>query len=142
MHLRKLAIGLLAFGITTSVQAIELLDGLGGNRGYGEQAMLPNDDGSSNLLDLPFNINFYGNEFSSFFINNNGNISFDNPISSYTPDPFPVANQPMIAPWWGDVDTSRDGQFGEGFDPNLLPTEIFNPTLPAMESETKAGSPQ
>ncbi|RLJ20243.1 nidogen [bacterium endosymbiont of Escarpia laminata] len=127
MHLRKLAIGLLAFGITTSVQAIELLDGLGGNRGYGDQAMLPNDDGSSNLLDLPFNINFYGNEFSSFFINNNGNVSFNNPISSYTPDPFPVANQPMIAPWWGDVDTSRDGQFGDGFDPDLLPTEIFNP---------------
>lgn len=87
-----------------------LLDGLGGEAGYGEPAMGRSDDGSSGLLDLPFQINFFGTNYDAFFINNNGNVSFDSAVSEYTPDPFPMADQPMIAPYWGDVDTrSEDG---------------------------------
>jgi hypothetical protein len=39
------------------------------------------------------------------FVNTNGNITFRTGLGTYTPQAFPVANQPMIAPWWGDVDT-------------------------------------
>jgi hypothetical protein len=40
------------------------------------------------------------------FVNNNGNITFaQGAVPTFTPDPFPIATQPMIAPWWGDVDT-------------------------------------
>jgi hypothetical protein len=88
-----------------SAQAIDLRTGLGGPAGFGQLAMLPNDDSSSNQLDLPFALNFFGNNYSSFFVNNNGNISFNAAVGAFTPDPFPVSSQPMIAPYWGDVDT-------------------------------------
>jgi len=47
-------------GVSANLQAIELLSGFGGDAGFGELAMLQNDDGSSNALNLPFNINFFG----------------------------------------------------------------------------------
>ncbi|MFZ5929731.1 MAG: nidogen-like domain-containing protein [Pseudomonadota bacterium] len=85
--------------------AIALIDGMGGPAGYGDLAMEPNDDDSTNELDLPFEVNFFGNVYSTFFINNNGNITFNGPVGSYTPEPFPISGQPMIAPFWADVDT-------------------------------------
>ena len=106
MNTRQLALStLLLAGAVQGALAVPLLDGFGGARNYGDLAMTPNDDGSSSQLNLPFALNFFGNEYSQFFINNNGNITFNGRISSYTPRPFPVAGQPMIAPFWADVDT-------------------------------------
>ncbi len=82
-----------------------ILSGYGGPRGYGTQALTPNDDGSSSQLNLPFTLNFYGNNYSTFWINNNGNVTFNGPVGAFTPTPFPISNQPMIAPFWADVDT-------------------------------------
>ncbi len=67
--------------------------------------MTPNDDSSSSQLNLPFTANFFGNNYNSFFINNNGNLTFNGPVSSFTPQPFPISSRPMIAPFWADVDT-------------------------------------
>jgi len=89
----------------SSAHAVSLITGLGGTAGYGDLAMTKNDDGSSNELNLPFGINFYGNTYNNFFINNNGNITFNAPVSQFTPSPFPISARPMIAPFWGDVDT-------------------------------------
>lgn len=86
-----------------------MLDGFGGPAGYGELAMGRNDDGSTGLLPLPFEINFFGTTYNNFFINNNGNISFEDSLRAFTPNPFPVTDQPMIAPFWGDVDTRPAG---------------------------------
>jgi hypothetical protein len=86
--------------------AVDLLDW---NGGYGQLAMFPNDDGSSNRLDLPFQVNFYGNNYNTFYANNNGNITFNGGVSTYTPYAFPISSQPMIAPYWGDVDTRGAG---------------------------------
>lgn len=99
------AAALAALLAAPGAQAASLLGGFGGTAGFGELAMNANDDGSSNLLDLPFTLNFFGSNFSSFYVNNNGNITFNRPLSTYTPNAFPVSNQPMIAPWWADVDT-------------------------------------
>jgi len=101
-----------------SVGAIPLVDGLGGTAGYGQLAMSPNDDGSSSLLNLPFDINFFGNTFNQFFINNNGNLTFNGRVGAFTPVAFPTSNLPMIAPFWGDVDTRGTGQVfvGNGVD--------------------------
>lgn len=103
------AFKILLFGCTSvlaaGVQAVPLVTGLGGTSGFGQLAMNPNDDSSSNLLDLPFALNFFGTTYNQFYVNNNGNITFNNPVSSYTPSPFPISNQPMIAPFWADVDT-------------------------------------
>ena len=68
-------------------------------------AMPPNDDEFSNVIVLPFNFSFYGTTYDSLYINNNGNISFDLPYSTFTANPFPDPTYNMIAPFWADVDT-------------------------------------
>ena len=79
-------------------------------------AMSPNDDGSSGLINLPFTFDFYGNQYNSVYINNNGNISFVSPYMTWTSNSFPDSSYNMIAPFWGDVDT-RGGMDSLG---NLL----------------------
>lgn len=107
---KKLALAIAALlAASGPVSAAQLIDGLGGDVGYGQLAMSPNDDGSSSSLNLPFSINFYGNSYNNFFINNNGNITFNEQLGSFTPNPFPNSNQPMIAPFWADVDTRGIG---------------------------------
>ncbi len=64
-----------------------------------------NDDGSSSALMIPFNFNFFGVNYDSLFINNNGNISFGAPYSTFTAMAFPNSSFQMIAPFWADVDT-------------------------------------
>ncbi|MFT6182909.1 MAG: hypothetical protein ACJAYM_000414, partial [Flavobacteriales bacterium] len=66
-----------------------------------------NDDGSQGPIALPFSFDLYGDTYTSFYLNNNGNVTFNNGLSSFTSDGFPIAT-PMIAPFWGDVDT-RNG---------------------------------
>jgi hypothetical protein len=69
------------------------------------------DDGSTASLTLPFTFCFYGTNENFFFINNNGNVSFDTPYSSFTSTGFPISGTPMLAPFWADVDT-RGGNIG------------------------------
>lgn len=74
-------------------------------------AMGPNDDGYTSLMTLPFNFCFYGDIVNTFYINNNGNVSFTTPYWEYTPTGFPSNLYIMIAPFWADVDTR--GGFGQ-----------------------------
>jgi hypothetical protein len=101
-----LVAGIFAF---SPVQAIELRSGFGGPAGFGDLSQLPNDDRSSSQLNLPFTLNFFGNSYSTFWANNNGNITFGGPVGTFTPNAFPVSGQPMIAPFWADVDTRGTG---------------------------------
>ncbi len=64
-----------------------------------------NDDGSSGIINLPFDFCYYGQTVNSLYINNNGNISFGNPYGTFTSSAFPNSGFNMIAPFWGDVDT-------------------------------------
>jgi len=64
-----------------------------------------NDDGSSPLISLPFTFCYYGDTVTSIYINNNGNISFNSPYSTFTASGFPGNAFNMIAPFWADVDT-------------------------------------
>lgn len=68
-------------------------------------AMPPNDDSYSNSIQLPFNFSFYGTNYDSLYINNNGNISFTQPYFTFTANPFPDPSFNMVAPFWADVDT-------------------------------------
>lgn len=57
-------------------------------------------------VQIPFEFCFYGTPYTSFFINNNGNITFEQAYITFTSQSFPAAGiPPMIAPFWGDVDT-------------------------------------
>ncbi len=72
-------------------------------------AMSPNDDGSTPNIPLPFTFTLYGVEFTSCWVNNNGNVTFDRGLSSYTPWGFPSGNNAMLAPFFADVDTRGGG---------------------------------
>ena len=74
----------------------------------GSVIMTPNDDGSTEALDLGFMFEFFGHNYTQFYINNNGNITFNYPLSSFTPDGFPQFT-PIVAPFWADVDTRGTG---------------------------------
>ncbi len=69
-----------------------------------------NDDDYSASIPLGFNFCFYGTSYVSCFINNNGNITFNNGLFAFSAGGFPAGNASnfdtiMIAPFWGDVDT-------------------------------------
>lgn len=64
-----------------------------------------NDDGSASLTLTSWSFDFYGTPWSDVFVNNNGNVSFGAPFSTFTASGFPVSGFPLIAPFWADVDT-------------------------------------
>jgi len=72
-------------------------------------AMAPNDDGSTGVIPLGFTYNLYGNDYTSCYINNNGNISFVQAFGTYTSSGFPSNQYRMVAPFWADVDTRANG---------------------------------
>ncbi len=87
-----------------------LINGLGGTAGFGENFLDRNDDGSTSFIDVTSifesGLNFFGTTYNGFYINNNGNITFNSALSTFTP--FAITgntNQPIIAPFFADVDT-------------------------------------
>ena len=83
---------------------------LSGGIGFPAPGYVPNDDSSGGPYLLGFSLNYFGNSYDSFYINNNGNISFTNKVNAYTPEPLNTTNvAPMIAPYWADVDTRGTG---------------------------------
>lgn len=71
-------------------------------------ALAPNDDGSSSAIPLPFSVCLYGQTYNQIYINNNGNVTFDNPMGTFSATAFPSTGDAIVAPFWGDVDT-RNG---------------------------------
>ena len=64
-----------------------------------------NDDGFSGPINLGFTLNFFGNNYTQFWANNNGNISFGAGIDAFTPMGPIGAAQAVISPFFADVDT-------------------------------------
>ena len=94
--------------------AIRNLPGFTGNV-YG-----PNDDGTypctssdagvpdgctPTTVPIGFAINFYGTTYSNLYVNNNGNVTFDAPLSDYIPFSLTNASTRIIAPFFADADT-------------------------------------
>lgn len=87
-----------------------LIDGLGGVAGFGENFLGRNDDGFTGFIDVTSvfesGLNFFGTNYTGFYINNNGNITFGSGLSTYTP--FALNGntaRPIIAPFFTDIDT-------------------------------------
>ena len=76
----------------------------GGNAANVGQLDGRNDDGFMALA-LGFNVTFFGTTYDNLFINNNGNVSFGAGISAFIPSGPTGAEQPIISPFFGDVDT-------------------------------------
>jgi hypothetical protein len=68
-----------------------------------------NDDGSTGLVSLPFALNFFGQSHTSLYVNNNGNVTFNAPLGTYTPYVITASVPPIIAPFFADVDTRGIG---------------------------------
>jgi PA14 domain/Domain of unknown function (DUF5011)/Bacterial Ig domain/Secretion system C-terminal sorting domain len=68
-----------------------------------------NDDGSTGQISLGFNFDLYGTTYTSCWINNNGNITFNNAFGGYTPSGFPLGGTPMVSAFWDDIDTRTCG---------------------------------
>jgi hypothetical protein len=73
--------------------------------GCRDQVLARNDDGSSTAVALPFTLNFFGVSRNSLFVNNNGNVTFDSAMSTFTPFPIVTTGRQLIAPFFADVDT-------------------------------------
>jgi Nidogen-like/FG-GAP repeat/Thrombospondin type 3 repeat len=68
-----------------------------------------NDDGSTGAVDLGFTLNFFGTNYPSLYVNNNGNVTFTSALNAFTPEPLAGAGLPIIAPFWADADTRGTG---------------------------------
>jgi hypothetical protein len=89
---------------TDNLGSIVVMTGGGNANGIGDPTGR-NDDGFSGPISLGFTLTFFGNTYDSLYINNNGNVSFGSGISAYTPVGPQGAPQPIISPYFGDVDT-------------------------------------
>ena len=68
------------------------------------------DDGSTAQINLPFYVSVFGRTYNSFWINNNGNVTFTGLQSDYTAYAFPNnLGRVIIAPFFADVDTRGSG---------------------------------
>lgn len=77
--------------------------------GFTANSLAANDDGSTGLVPIGFDLNFYGSNFSSLFVNNNGNVTFTSAYDVFTPLGISGVPQPIIAPFFADVDTRGAG---------------------------------
>ncbi|HAN55890.1 MAG TPA: VPLPA-CTERM sorting domain-containing protein [Betaproteobacteria bacterium] len=69
-----------------------------------------NDDDSTGLVNLGFTGNINSTNYTQTYVNNNGNITFNNPMGTYTPSAINSGTfGPIIAPFFADVDTRATG---------------------------------
>ena len=99
-------IGALALGSGSAWAAPGVVQDLPGCRANN----LPrNDDGSTGAVPIGFTANVFDLEFDQLFVNNNGNVTFDQRLGTFTPFDFRETGQAMIAPFFADVDTTGTG---------------------------------
>lgn len=77
--------------------------------GCTENTFAANDDDYVSSVPLGFTIDFGGNNYSTTYVNNNGNITFQQGLSTYTPFDFTATGETIIAPYLADVDTRGEG---------------------------------
>jgi hypothetical protein len=101
--------------------------------GFTGTSLGPTDDGSSpTAIAFGFNINYFGTEHSSAWVNNNGNLTFGAADSGFTPFGLAGATTAVIAPFFADVDTNvgNVANFGTG---TLDGFKIFVVSWPGVE---------
>ena len=103
------------FSFLGGTMPTSLLTNLGGSAGFGENFLSRNDDGYTNFLDIrqifgPSGINFFGQNYTGIYLNNNGSITFNQGLFAYTPTAITgLTSNPIIAAFWADVDTRPQG---------------------------------
>jgi hypothetical protein len=75
--------------------------------GFTLSTLARNDDASTGLVATGFTFNLFGLSQNQLFVNNNGNVTFTQALSTYTPNPISGSNLAILAPFWADVDTEN-----------------------------------
>jgi pimeloyl-ACP methyl ester carboxylesterase len=78
------------------------------NAGFAANTLAANDDGSTSLVPIGFDMVFGGQTRSYLYVNNNGNVTFDGSLRTYTPFSLNAGGS-IIAPFFADVDTRGSG---------------------------------
>jgi hypothetical protein len=86
--------GFFMLGVTNAIRS-----------GFDQQILDRNDDGSTDVVNPGFFIDFYGTSNATLYVNNNGDVTFNSPQSGYTPKTLASLGAEVIAPFWADVDT-------------------------------------
>lgn len=73
--------------------------------GFNTNILALNDDGFTGLVPIGFRVGFFGRNFTRLYVNNNGNVTFDEVLSEYTPFDLTSRDRLIIAPFFADVDT-------------------------------------
>lgn len=76
--------------------------------GFTANSLAATDDGSTGQVDIGFLINFFEINQRFIYINNNGNITFTDSSNEFN-NALSGVGHAVIAPYWGDVDTSLGG---------------------------------
>jgi len=88
---------------------LDLINGMGGTAGFGENTLVRQDDAPSVQVDItsvfPGGLNYFGTVYNQVWINNNGNITFDAASPTYIPSNITAGSIRIIAPFYADVDT-------------------------------------
>ncbi len=88
--------------------------------GFESNILAGNDDRSTALVPINFDINFSGNLRNSLFVNNNGNVTFTEPLGQYSPSTISLATTEIIAPFFADVDTSPAASGKATYGPGVV----------------------
>jgi len=80
-----------------------------------------NDDDSTGLVNLGFTARINGTDYTQTYVNNNGNITFDQSMGTYTPSAINDGSfGPIIAAFFADVDTRAAGSSLVSYGSNTL----------------------
>ena len=102
--------GLMLLMIVGGLLAWGTVQGAAVRPGFNSSFLDGNDDESTGAVPISFNVNFFGNTYSSLFVNNNGNVTFESPLANYTPFGLTTdIGTPIVAPFFADVDTRAAG---------------------------------
>lgn len=108
--MKKLAIATTAMVTVINVISAQAANAAAVRTGlFNTNTLARNDDGSTGLVNLGFNVDFFGLNFNQAYVNNNGNITFDAPLSTFTPFNLTSTARQIIAPFFADVDTRNLG---------------------------------
>lgn len=126
----SLTAGLLPLALVSGAHAAAIVPGFDAN------TLAPNDDGSTGLVSIGFDVNFFGVTSNELYVNNNGNVTFDSALSTFTPFDLTSTGRQIIAPFFADVDTSAAGNpvtYGTGtfngrnaFGVNWIDVDYYN----------------
>lgn len=105
MRLRRLIIPALLGALLPAILPAQIRS----NAGFRQKSIPANDDGSAPVEALGWTANFFGRLRSSVYVNNNGNVTFDAPLPTFTPFGLTSTGREIIAVFFSDVDTRPQG---------------------------------